>query len=135
MENEYVYRFDTGLLDAEIYRIASVCHEANRAFCCEYEDKEGLKWDDTDQDVKESTLLAVSYVKKTKDVKAIHLHKKWMQDKLSDEWKKGAQIDYVKKEHPNLVDWLELHQRERVKYILFISIVNSLTRFRQQTVF
>jgi hypothetical protein len=109
-----------------IYKIARVCHEANRAFSLEIDEPPKPSWEETSAELKESAASGVSLTLTERDTTPRKLHAAWMSFKLQGGWKYGATIDIEKREHPNLIEYDSLSVLQRTKDDLFVSIVNAL---------
>jgi hypothetical protein len=107
--------------ERQILTIASVCHEANRAWCIHHGDYSQKPWSEAEQWQKDSAIRGVEF--------AIHgatpeqQHDAWMQDKRRDGWVYGPIKDPAKKEHPCMVPYDQLPIEQRAKDEIFIGMV------------
>ena len=109
--------------------LAQICHEANRALCFTQRDGSQLSWDIADQWQKDSAVNGVRFVLMNPNEGPEATHKNWMKTKEADGWKYGPVKDVEKKEHPCMRPWEELPESQKVKDVLFRSIVRSLGAF------
>lgn len=106
--------------------IARVCHEANRGLCEANGDRSQKPWDDADGWQRSSALVGVDFALEHPDVPDSAQHDAWMNDKIRDGWKYGAEKDAEAKTHPCLVPFDELPPEQRAKDTLFRAVVKAL---------
>jgi hypothetical protein len=106
--------------------IARVCHEANRAYCRAIFDYSHKPWDDTPQNIKDSTINGVEAKLANPNVTPKESHTNWAKFKIKDGWRWGPRKSLEEKLHPNLVEYEDLPEAERLKDDLFLSIVSLL---------
>ena len=109
----------------QILATAKVCHEANRAWCEVNGDYSQKKWEDAPEWQKNSAVKGVEFRIANPDAKPSSQHEEWKKEKVNNGWVYGATKDEEKKTHPCIVDWNKLPEFQRVKDILFASIVNA----------
>ena len=112
----------------KITDIARICHEANRAYCESLGDTSQPVWDDAPSWQRESAVNGVHFIQNHPSLGPANAHQNWMEEKLSDGWKLGEKKDVLKKEHPNLVPYEKLPEKDKIKDHLFRSIVLTLSR-------
>lgn len=109
----------------QILATAKVCHEANRAWCEVNGDYSQKKWEDAPEWQKNSAVKGVEFRIANPDAKPSSQHEEWKKEKVNNGWVYVATKDEEKKTHPCIVDWNKLPEFQRVKDILFASIVNA----------
>jgi len=105
--------------------IAKICHEANRAYCETLGDNSQLSWQGAPDWQKESAINGVQFHMTNPDSKPWDTHNNWLREKEAAGWVYGPVKDEVKKEHPCMVEYLELPAEQQLKAALFISIVRT----------
>lgn len=108
----------------ETILIASVCHEANRAYCLTQGDTSQLPWTDAPQWQRESAIVGVE--KALEGAGPEELHESWTAQKVADGWVYGDVKDADKKTHPCLVPYDQLPAAQQRKDALFGAIVSAL---------
>ncbi len=112
--------FDRETID----NIASVCHEANRAYCKTIGDDSQPEWTDAPTWQRESARMGVDlHLMGDHGPEASHIS--WSKQKLDTGWKYGPVKDPDKKEHPCLVSFAELPLEQQMKDHLFRAIVHA----------
>lgn len=110
------------------WSIARVVHEANRALQREQADPTipvSPSWDDLDEETRYSALVGVEGVQRGNTPE--DSHEEWCRFKLGHGWSWGPVKDEETKQHPLLVPYSELPPSQRVKDLLFVSIVLALS--------
>lgn len=110
-------------------KIAQVCHEANRALQTVDPDVTipvSPPWDLEKGETKESAIQGVQAILDNPDLTAEQSHEQWVEFKVSHGWTLGPVKDEAKKEHPLLVPYSELPEKQQVKDALFGAIVRAL---------
>jgi hypothetical protein len=108
------------------FQIASVCHEANRAYCATQGDLLHDSWEDTDPAIQATTVAGVRHALDHPGVSARGMHENWCKDKTAAGWVYGETKDAEKKTHPCLVPYEQLPPHDRFKDELFLAIVGVL---------
>lgn len=108
--------------------IAQVCHEVNRAYCAATGDLSHKPWDDAPDWQKDSAVEGVKSVLTIENVTPRKIQEKWKAHKIADGWKYGPVKDADKKEHPCIVDYDALPEREKIKDYLFVAVVTTLAK-------
>lgn len=109
-----------------IVDIARICHEANRALCIANNDHSQMSWESAPEWQIDSCVAGVRFVLMNPDTTPDAQHKHWMDVKSIDGWKYGPDKNPETKEHPCMQPWSELPETQRVKDVLFGSIVRTL---------
>lgn len=107
-------------------QIARVCHEANRAYCIEHGDLSHAPWDMASRELKQSGINGVTHTLANKNVTAEQMHESWSTEKKAKGWKYGALKAPDLKEHPCLVPYAELPEKDRLKDELFLAVARAL---------
>lgn len=108
--------------------IAAICHEANRAYCCEIGDYSQLPWEDAPQWQRISAEKGVDFNIANPSAPASASHESWLEVKRADGWTYGPLKDPEKKEHPCFMPYDGLPVEQRRKDALFKAIVGALTQ-------
>jgi len=109
--------------------IARVCHEANRAIQLITDDPApSPEWREAPDWQRESAVAGVA--KALAGVTPAELHQAWCDAKVADDWSYGPVKDGDAKTHPCLVPYDELPEEQRIKDVVFASIVAALTSSR-----
>lgn len=110
----------------ETILIASVCHEANRAYCLTQGDTSQLPWTEAPDWQRQSAILGVE--KAIAGATPEQLHESWTAQKVADGWIYGPvkDADATPPTHPCLVPYPELPAAQQVKDALFGAVVNAL---------
>ncbi len=106
-------------------QIASICHEANRAYCETIGDLSQKPWYEAEQWQQQSAVEGVRFALSNPAAPASAQHDAWLIAKQRDGWKYGEIKDASKKEHPCIVPYSELPAEQRLKDHLFRAIVNA----------
>tara|TARA_R110002074_G_scaffold189465_7_gene355294 strand:- start:2840 stop:3253 length:414 start_codon:yes stop_codon:yes gene_type:complete len=106
-------------------RIARTCHEVNRAYCEGHGDFSQQTWEEAPEWVRKSALQGVEYTLENPKARPQDQHDSWMASKIEDGWIYGEEKDAEKKTHPCLVSYRNLPVKQRIKDVLFGSVVKS----------
>lgn len=109
-----------------VVNIARIAHEANRRYCEAIGDHSQMQWDDAAEWQRSSAIAGVESYIAADGLSPEEQHDAWMSEKRADGWTYGAVKDHQIKTHPCIVPYAELPQEQRVKDIIFGSIVGSL---------
>ena len=115
--------FDTPL--AFQTAIASICHEANRAYCKSIGDTSQPSWEEAPDWQKESAIAGVSFHMANPTASPSASHEAWRQHKEAEGWDYGIKKDPFLKQHPCMVPYDELPIEQRRKDYLFRAIVHA----------
>ena len=114
---------------ASVEQIASVCHEANRAYCATIGDNSQPTWNDAPDWQKQSAIKGVDFHIATLwsggKPSPSASHESWLAEKERDGWKYGPVKDPAAKEHPCFVPYDQLPVEQRLKDYIFSGIVES----------
>jgi hypothetical protein len=111
---------------SEVEKIAEVCHETNRAYCCTIGDDSQLPWAEAPEWQSKSAIDGVKHVLENPDAPPSASHDSWLAEKKVAGWKYGPVKDPEKKEHPCFVPYEDLPEEQKRKDTLFIAVVNAL---------
>ena len=107
-----------------VMNIASVCHEANRAWFKAHGDTSQVPWDEAPEwqqkSVCEGVWLALG------GAGPRELHTAWCRHKVAAGWRFGPVKDAGSQHHPGLVGYDDLPDERRKKDTLFVAIVGAL---------
>jgi hypothetical protein len=109
-----------------VMHIASVCHEANKAWCESHGDFSQKSWSEAETWQIHSAIAGVVFRLGNPDVGADAQHNAWSDDKVAQGWVYGDVKDEEKKTHPCLVPFDQLPEFQQKKDKLFAAIVNAL---------
>ena len=116
------------MIDKE--QIATICHEANRAYCASIGDFSQPAWDDAPQWQRDSAINGVEFHWRVLDSglepTPSASHDSWLEEKRRDGWTFGPVKDPVKKEHPCFVPYGDLPIEQRLKDYIFAAIVKAV---------
>ena len=101
---------------------AEACHEANRIYCKLIGDDSQVMWDDAPEWQRESAIDGVLSIWENPDQPDSHSHDNWLSHKKSDGWVYGPVKDAEKKEHPSMVPYDKLPEKEQKKDRVFSTI-------------
>lgn len=111
----------------DIVQIASVCHEANKAWCECAGDRTQKSWGEAEQWQRDSAIKGVQFRLDNPEAGEDSQHNAWMQDKVNDGWIYGEVKDPEAKTHPCIVPFDQLPDFQQKKDKLFCAIVDALT--------
>jgi hypothetical protein len=106
--------------------IAQAAHDMNKAYCVFLGDRTQVPWEDTPEDIKESTREGVRFHLDNPDATTEQSHIQWMTYKEGEGWVWGKTKDLVAKTHPCLKEYRKLPKDQRVKDVLFKQMVLSI---------
>jgi len=110
---------------AKIDRLARMCYKVNRDYRRAVGDTSQLPWDQASAAVRESATDVVNQIVANPDITPTQLHKQWIARKEQVGYRYGEKKDAVKKTHPCLKPWKQLSQRDKMKGVLYISVVSA----------
>lgn len=106
--------------------IAIICHQANKAYCDNQGDNSQKDWDEAEEWQRVSAVKGVEFRLANPNASQSAQHESWMLEKLSDGWRYGLVKNPLTKEHPCMVDYSELPEKERKKDALFQAVIDAL---------
>lgn len=115
---------ETRDMNERVIHIASVCHEANRAYCLTLGDASQLSWTKAPEWQRRSAVTGVELALKGSTPEK--MHESWSAEKVGDGWVYGDVKDADAKTHPCLVPYAQLPETQRKKDDLFLAVVNAL---------
>lgn len=107
-----------------IVQCARVAHEANLAYCKTIGDDTHVSWDFAPSWQIESAIAGVEGVIAGNTPE--QSHESWLEHKRKDGWVYGPVKDPDKKTHPCMVSYGELPPEQRVKDLVFVSVVKTM---------
>lgn len=114
-------------LRLKIMVIASICHEANRAYCVSIGDLSQPAWDEAPEWQTESAMNGVIFHIANPNAGPEASHENWRIEKLKGGWVWGPVKNEEKKQHPCMTSYQDLPFEQRFKDSLFIGIVKTCT--------
>jgi hypothetical protein len=112
-----------GVIERALEHIARMAHDANRAYCATIGDHSQPIWDHAPPWEQESARAGVRALIADPSLDSEQLHERWMVDKVNDGWTVGPAKDAILKTHPCLVPYDVLPYEQRIKDVLFGTIV------------
>lgn len=106
--------------------IATVCHQANKAWCELNEDFSQKDWFDAEQWQRDSAIKGAQFKIDNPDAPTSAQHDAWSADKIANGWVYGETKNGDKKTHPCLVSFESLPDFQQKKDKLFQAIVEAL---------
>lgn len=111
---------------SKIVHIATICHEANKAWCEVNDDTTQRSWKHAEQWQRDSAIKGVEFRINNPDAGHDAQHNSWMKEKVDGGWVYGDVKDADKKTHPCIVPFDQLPEFQRKKDALFCAIVDAL---------
>jgi hypothetical protein len=103
---------------------AEAAHEANRAYCASLGDHSQVPWAEAPEWQRQSCRLGVRGVESGNTPE--QSHESWLREKQETGWKYGPIKDVEAKTHPCFRPYSELPPEQRVKDLIFVSVVRGL---------
>ena len=113
-------------IDQSVVDIATVCHQANKAWCESVGDNTQKDWEAAEQWQRDSAIEGVEFKLNHPDAGHDSQHNAWVDSKLRDGWVYGEIKDAEKKTHPCIVSFEQLPEFQQKKDALFGAIVTAL---------
>lgn len=110
-----------------VYFIARVCHEVNRAYCESLGDHSQPAWEDAPEWQRTSAVNGVRLHINNPDAGPQASHESWMAEKLADGWVYGPEKRPDLKQHHCLVPFSELPREQQAKDYIFRAVVHALS--------
>jgi hypothetical protein len=110
-----------------VEQIARVAHEANRAYCTALGEHTVPPWDLAPVWQKDSLCAGVSEAMTDPNRTPEQSHAAWVEFKRKAGWTFGKYKRPEALQHPCLVPWDDLPDEQKVKDVLFLSIVNAIS--------
>lgn len=118
----------------DVSQIAEMCHQFWRTHCRIKGLPVEKDWSELNKKEKQTALWGVKHVLENLDITPAGLYLAWRERKKDQGWKPGKVKDKRKKSHPLILDDFEnLPDYEKDNYIIFLSIVRTLTGVNNQT--
>lgn len=111
----------------KIIQIAMICHQLNKNYCESIGDTTQVDWDKAPDWQKTSAINGVRFFLASRcQATPKDSHDSWMKEKLADGWVHGDVKDVAKKQHPCLVPYEDLPQKQQIKDKLFTQTIKVL---------
>lgn len=108
-----------------IERLCEYAHEANRIYCESIGDRSQKPWHLAEQWQRSATRAGVLHAIDYPASGPQQSHAAWSKEKLDAGWKYGPIKDAEKKEHPCLVAYEDLPEEQRLKDVIFQTMVRA----------
>jgi hypothetical protein len=108
-----------------VENIAYVAHSVVRSYSEALGETQTSHWESLSDEEKRSAVAGV-VVALRYNLTPEQQHESWRLSKIADGWKFGPVKNAEQKEHPNLVPYAELPEAQKIKDVLFQSVVRSL---------
>lgn len=105
---------------------ARTAHEVNRLYCGALGDETQAPWDEAPAWQRESCLAGVMAIVLDPSAPRSRSHEKWLEHKKADGWRYGPTKNPETKEHPCMVPYDELPVDQKVKDLIFSTIVHDV---------
>ena len=110
-------------------QVASICHEANRAYCRTIGDTTQPSWDEAPEWQRQSAIRGVEFhlaaLRRGERPSPSASHESWLEEKRQAGWTYGPVKDPDKKEHPCFVPYEGLPAEQQAKDYIFCGIVEA----------
>jgi len=113
----------------DVYDVAKVCHEVNKAYCESIGDMSQKSWFGAPEFARVSAVNGVKFHIANPKATPAESHIEWLREKISTGWVYGTEKDEIKKTHPCCVEYNLLPQYQRSKDYIFKQVVESLKGF------
>ncbi|MGL5648958.1 MAG: RyR domain-containing protein [Clostridium sp.] len=114
------------MFNAKQILAAKVAHQVNNGLRSYFNEPYNADWDELDDESKQRALVGVSLVSDNPDITPKECHKAWIESMANQGYRYGPEIDPVRMEHPAMVPYASLPEPQKLKTMLFISIVKSI---------
>lgn len=108
--------------------IARVCHEVNAAYCLSIGDVTQVPWEAAPEWQQQSALLGVDLHLGNPSASPATSHESWLAEKVRDGWMWGPVKNPDLKQHPCIMRFEDLHEKQQAKDYIFKSVVNALAK-------
>lgn len=105
--------------------LASMVHEANRAYCTSIEQYITAPWDLEPIIIQNSIIDGIKNIAANPGMTPSQSHDSWLQYKAAEGWVYGEIKDVEKKTHPCMVAYSDLPEYEKIKDRIFGSLVKE----------
>jgi hypothetical protein len=113
----------------KVIDIAKACHNANKMYCELIGDNSQKDWDETPKNIQKSAISGVEHHLKNPNLTPEQSHEAWCRYKEKEGWQWGPQKDIKAKLHPSLLAYNKLPITERVKDMIFKSVVTAMAPY------
>lgn len=107
--------------------IAKVCHETNKAYCEVIGDFTQKPWEQAEHWQRLSCIAGVRWRLQNLKAKVSLQHDIWVANKVADGWRHGTVKSLEYKTHPCICTYQDLPPMQKIKDVLFVSIVLALS--------
>lgn len=110
----------------KIHQIAAICHAANSRYRLAIGEYPHAIWELEPESRRQHVLNGVKYALFDPVAGAADLHANWTKDLEKNGWTYGPVEKVAEKQHPCLVPYHELPEKQQVKDCMFVAIVRAL---------
>lgn len=110
----------------KIREVARIAHEVIRSYCTSIHDPPLPGWDESPEWAKDSVINGVLQMIADPLRGPAANHEGWLAERAAAGWVYGEVKDTEKKTHPCMVPYSSLSNPQKVKNILFVSVVRAL---------
>ncbi len=110
--------------ELDVRQIAFMCHEANRAYCKSIGDDSQKPWKEAPKWQRDSAIAGVKFHLESAKTPE-ESHQEWMKVKAEAGWVYGDVKNESLKTHPCMKAYAELPEAQKIKDVLFKSIVEA----------
>jgi len=112
-------------MENKLIQVGKICHEVHRAYCKEINSKTQPEWVNITNQHKEVILNSVKQILDGKINSPDESHNNFIKVKEEQGWVYSEKYSIENKTNPRLVPFENLSSKDRMKEILFFTIVSS----------
>lgn len=105
---------------------AKITNAVNNALRMHFNEPANPNWEELDEESKHRALVGIAKAAENPDMTPQECHKLWIESMAADGYRYGEEIDYVRKEHPAMVPYVQLPEPQKLKTQLFLAIVHTV---------
>lgn len=98
----------------------------NKSYCEAIGDFSQVDWESAPQWQRDSALAGIKFHIENPNSKPSNSHESWYAQKEREGWKYGPVKDADKKEHPCMVPFEELAEKQKAKDFLFLGVTRAM---------
>ncbi len=105
---------------------AKVAHQVNQAIRDFYGEDALPDWDKSSEELRNRGVIGVEQIIAKPETTPKEIHEIWISNMAKDGWRLGPVHDGVKKTHPNMCAYEELDDVQKLKDIIYITVVKTM---------